>query len=298
MIKYFSAFSGIGGFELGIGNKGTCVGCSEIDEYALKIYKKHFPEHKNFGDITKINKIPKHDLFVGGFPCQPYSSAGQRKGFDDPRAKAFLTMLRLIKKYRPKHIILENVASMGKEMQNEITAKISNAINRNIMVTRIDSALVSAQTRKRIFWTTFPVEQPVDKKIFLKDIIEHGAVDRMKSYAIDCNYYKGSNLTQYIERARRQLVFIRKANARILRNLREEGQKGWCLSATAWKGMQANGMTSISDKGFIRKLTPLECERLQTFPDNWTEGISNTRRYKALGNAVTVNAIKHIMSNY
>ena len=120
-MKYFSACSGIGGFELGIGKRGECVGHSEIDPFALKIYSKHFPQHKNFGDITKIKEIPKHDLFVCGFPCQPFSGAGQRKGFDDPRAKAFQAMLRLIKKYRPKHIILENVASMGKKMPKHLS---------------------------------------------------------------------------------------------------------------------------------------------------------------------------------
>ena len=158
----------------------------------------------------------------------------------------------------------------------------------------INSALVSAQTRKRLYWTNIPnIEQPKDKKIMLKDVIEGEGikvdreksfaiiasigrttpreyfyknqgqmvfVDRDKAYCIDANYYKGANWQQYISKARRQLV-----------------------------------IEFINNNYLVRKLTPIECERLQTLPDNYTEGISNTQRYKCLGNGWTVDVIAHIL---
>lgn len=122
----------------------------------------------------------------------------------------------------------------------------------------INSALVSAQNRQRYYWCNWKVEQPEDKGIMLADILENGVVDRDKSYCIDANYHKGGNPRQYFEKSRRQLVF--------------------------------------TDNGY-RKLTPTECERLQTVPDNYTNHVSNTQRYKMLGNGWTVDVIAHIFKS-
>jgi len=127
---------------------------------------------------------------------------------------------------------------------------------------KINSALVSAQNRVRLYWTNIPnVTQPDDRGILLKDIIEFGEVDRDKSHCIDANYFKGGNLKSYFEKHRRQLVF------------------------------NNNMLTDY------RKLTPVECERLQTVPDNYTSVVSNTQRYKMLGNGWTVDVISHILKN-
>lgn len=113
-MKYFSAFSGIGGFELAMPKDFECVGFSEILEPAIKIYYKHFPNHKNYGDITKINpaSIPNFDLFVGGFPCQAFSIAGKRKGFDDTRGTLFFEIARIIAIKKPTYLLLENVKGL------------------------------------------------------------------------------------------------------------------------------------------------------------------------------------------
>ena len=144
-MKYLSLFSGIGGFELGIkqaherlldnqpktsklsakpnirGDNGnslqgtpTCIGYSEIDKYAIQIYQKHFPEHKNFHDITKINAdtLPDFDLLVGGFPCQAFSIAGKRRGFDDTRGTLFFEIARILKAKKPRNFVLENVKGL------------------------------------------------------------------------------------------------------------------------------------------------------------------------------------------
>lgn len=127
-IKIFSSFSGIGGFELGIikaiGERANFIGYSEIDSYAIQIYTKHYPLHKNFGDITKINPkdIPDFDLFVGGVPCQSWSIAGKRKGFEDSRGTMWFECFRIIKVKKPKYLLLENVKGLlshdgGKSME-------------------------------------------------------------------------------------------------------------------------------------------------------------------------------------
>ena len=113
-MKYFSMFSGIGGFEYGIGSIGQCVGYSEIDKYAIKVYERNFNGHTNYGDATTINPkdLPDFDLLVGGFPCQAFSIAGKRKGFDDTRGTLFFDIARILSKKRPKHLVLENVKGL------------------------------------------------------------------------------------------------------------------------------------------------------------------------------------------
>lgn len=116
-MRYFSMFSGIGGFELGIQRihpDWECVGYSEIDKYANEVYKKQFSTHKNYGDATQIDPkdLPDFDLLVGGFPCQAFSLAGHRKGFADTRGTLFFDVARILKDKRPEHFILENVKGL------------------------------------------------------------------------------------------------------------------------------------------------------------------------------------------
>ena len=110
-MKYLSLFSGIGGFELVTPKDWECVGYSEILEPAIKIHEKYFKEHKNYGDISKINPdiIPDFDLFVGGFPCQDLSIAGKREGLSGSRSGLFYEIVRILRVKRPTHILLENV---------------------------------------------------------------------------------------------------------------------------------------------------------------------------------------------
>ena len=141
-------------------------------------------------------------------------------------------------------------------MKKEYLDVISGHLNCEPII--INSALVSAQNRVRYYWTNIPnVTQPKDVKVLLADVLDDGTVDRDKSYCIDANYFKGGNLKSYFEKCRRQLVFL--------------------------------------DDGGYRKLTPLECECLQTLPEGYTEGVSNTQRYKQLGNGWTVDIIAHIL---
>jgi len=116
-ITYISLFSGIGGFELGLQNSKhnfKCLGYSEIDKYAKQIYQKHYPNHLDLGDATKINtkELPDFDFLVGGFPCQAFSVAGKRRGFDDTRGTLFFEIARILKDKRPRYFLLENVKGL------------------------------------------------------------------------------------------------------------------------------------------------------------------------------------------
>jgi len=201
------------------------------------------------------------DLLLGGSPCQGFSFAGKQLNFFDPKSKLFFDFVKALEELKPKYFLLENV-KMKKEYEDVITQHLG------VKPIEINSALVSAQNRVRLYWTNIPgIQQPKDKGILLKDIIIDGEVDRDKSFCIDGNYYKGGNIKQYFEKHRRQIVFTQNYE--------------------------------------FRMLYPIECERLQTLPDNYTaigviDGkeipISNTQRYKMLGNGWTVDVIAHILS--
>lgn len=312
---------------------------SEIDKYAIKITQKNYPNTIQLGDVNSWIDwhLPQIDLLIGGSPCQGFSVAGAGLNFDDPRSKLFFKYVDCLKWYKPKWFLLENV-KMKKEWRDIISSYLE------VEPIEINSALVSAQNRKRLYWTNIPnINQPEDKRILLKDIIEDGVVDRDKSYCIDANYYKGGNLKSYKEKSRRQLINvvgniypskgqngnvysiegkspslsagigikgrgIGSSNApkvliqvgSLYKNNGDAGRvysiegKGRTLKGEAGGGGAKMGL--ILDNETIRKLTPLECERLQTVPEGYTKGVSNTQRYKMLGNGWTVDVIAHIFS--
>ena len=255
-MRAFSFFSGIWGFDLALQRKGIeIIGHSEIDKYAEFIYARHF-SNKNYGDIQGItpSELPDFDLLVGGFPCQDLSCAkSNTQGLQGSRSGLFFKLLAILQVKQPKYFIVENIASMKKETCEEISQYLG------VKPTPLDSAKVTAQMRKRLFWTNIEVMgQPGDKEIYLQSILESGTAPSKKSYALRASYYKWS-----------------------VKN---------CLKR-CYQGV-------LEDGGILRKLTPIECERLQGFPDNWTKvnGVSNTQRLKGLGNAVTVPVIEHILS--
>jgi len=245
---------------------------SEIDKYAIKVTQKNYPNTIQLGDVTKIKgkDLPKIDLLIGGSPCQGFSFAGKQLNFEDPRSKLFFEYVRLLNECKPKYFLLENV-KMKKESQDIISKYLG------VEPIEICSSLVSAQSRKRLYWTNKGttknnlfvkkqgIEQPKDKGIKIKDVI--GA---------------------YCDIVINQGKEAKKINI----------NKGSCLLARDYKGFGNQGQTGVRVEGGLwRKLTPSECERLQTVPDNYTEGVSNTQRYKMLGNGWTVDVICHIFKN-
>ncbi len=296
---------------------------SEIDKYANQATQAMFPDAIQLGDILGWREWDidwsSIDLVTGGFPCQAWSMAGKQLGDKDERGMLFWTMLDIIKQIKwanPKaNFLIENV-KMKKEFEEYITTHTENALG-HVHKTLINSALVSAQNRKRYYWTSFEVSQPEDKGIMLKDIIEKDVVDRDKSFCIDANYFKGGNLKSYFEKNRRQLVFeLKSINHRVVdvtitnngirphkgdsrkSGISELGRLFFFDAEKTYTVIASHTHKLIDELGY-RKLTPRECFRLQAVPEHHIDtllnaGISNTQLYKMCGNGWTHDVIVHI----
>ena len=319
-----SLFDGCGMAYQALKNLGVKVDkyySSEIDKYAIQIAEKNHPDIIKLGDINNWQSwnIEQPDLIIGGFPCQSFSIAGNRLNFDDERGQLFFTANEILKYYKPKYFVLENVASMKKDIQKII----SDILGYEPIC--INSLLVSAQSRKRLFWTNISgIEQPEDRKIYLKDILQD---------EVDEKYYLSEKVL-----SRLVLGNLQKCGVAGYKITGKESSKAATLLSRDYKGMQNRGFNVVVDsplrvgsfnkagqgdrvyspkgksvslsalgggKGAktglyslgnkVRKLTPIECERLQTLPDNYTEGVSDSQRYKMLGNGFTVKVIEHIL---
>jgi len=199
------------------GIKVTKYYASEIDPYAEKISASNYPDIIRLGDIEKWREwnIETPDIILAGSPCQGFSFAGKGLNFEDPRSALFFVFADILKHYHPKYFLLENV-KMKAEHNDVISSLLGDLYperaNPEMFRTGrlepvlINSALVSAQNRERLYWCNWPVTQPKDRKIFLKDIIEDGQTDREKSYCIDASYAKSGNVDSYLEHGRRQLI--------------------------------------------------------------------------------------------
>ena len=354
-MRYFSMFSGVGGFELGIGDAGECVGYSEIDKYAIKVYERHF-KHENYGDATTINPehLPDFDLLVGGFPCQSFSVAGKRGGFNDTRGTLFFDIARILTNKRPRHLVLENVKGLlshdtGKTFQTilKVLSDLGYRVEWQVLNSKNHGV---PQNRERVFIVGhFGAE--CTRKVFP---LSGGGQETESTVhpTLDANYYKGpSNQRRMIK----QLNHPKHSNDRVYsedgisptlntaqgglrqpfiashyghknkpavfsehsptlkaqshahepmvvqpvltpdrpikrqngRRFKENGEPSFTLTGQDKHGVQINSR--------IRRLTPMECERLQGFPDDYTAGESDTQRYKMCGNAVTVNVVKDLM---
>jgi len=269
-IKYdvenvFSAFDGMSCGQIAlnkIGIKYKNYYASEIDKCAMQVTQHNYSNTIQLGDITKINicDLPKIDLLIGGSPCQSFSNSGNRKGFDG-KSGLFFEYVRLLKELKPKYFLLENVV-MKKVWQDIISKEL------DVEPIKINSNLVSAQNRPRLYWTNIPnISQPLDKKIKLVDILENVIFDK----------------EPYNEKYRSNIA------------VNYKNSKFNTLRANA--GSKTRGIGICDDNEYWRKLTPIECERLQCVPDNYTNIVSDTQRYKMLGNGWTVDVIAHIFKN-
>ena len=301
-MNVLSLFDGMSCGQIALEKSGFQVDkyfASEVDKHAIKVAKANYPDMVHLGDVrdVKADDLPQIDLLIGGSPCQGFSFAGKQLNFDDPRSKLFWEYVRLLRELQPKYFLLENV-----KMKQESMDVITEALG--VEPIFINSNLVSAQNRQRYYWTNIPVDKlPDDKGIMLKDILEDGYVDRDKSHCIDANYFKGGNLKSYFEKHRRQLVFSDdglchvgdadlKGHGYVRRVYHPDGK---APSLCAASGGNLEPKTFISPDSW-RKLTPLECERLQTVPEGYTAHVSNTQRYRMLGNGWTVDVISHILN--
>jgi len=272
-----SLFDGMSCGQIALNRTGISYGkyyASEIDKHAIKVTQHNYPDTIQLGSVTEIKgtDLQQIDLLIGGSPCQGFSFAGAGLNFEDERSKLFFEFVRLKNELNPKYFLLENV-KMKQEFQDIISEQLG------VKPILINSSLVSAQNRERLYWTNIPVNVlPQNKSICIGDIVGVNVSEKSDKVIVVKNIYpkKGQNGNVY-------------------------ALKGKSKTLSAGVGVTGNGIGSsnapkiewYNEQGW-RRLTALECERLQTVPDNYTQSVSDTQRYKMLGNGWTVDTIAHI----
>ena len=283
----------------------NCYYASEIDKYACQISRRNWPDIEQIGDVKKVDGKDYRgvDLLLGGSPCQGFSYAGRQLNFDDPRSALFFEFVRIKEECRPRYFLFENVP-MNQEIENVISDLLG------VQPIKINSGLVSAQNRKRSYWTNIPgIRQPKDRGIMLESVVHPDAlVDRDKAHAIIASVGR-TTTREYFLKNQGQLVYRSVMLSNVYGGFKEGKPrvhvgKSVTLRTPAGGGhipsLVINGKTkdfSLDElKDVTRKVTPEECERLQTLPEGYTRGVSDTQRYKATGNGWTVDVISHILS--
>jgi len=318
-VKYIELFGGIGGFRKGIEQAGAdweCVWYNDIDKYATQIYNKNFSENWEPRDIRDVaaEEISGFNLLCAGFPCQSFSVAGKRRGMEDTRGTLFFEICRLLKHHRPKILFLENVRgllshdkghtfgiileSLG-DLGYDVEWQVLNSKNFGV-----------PQNRERVFIIghlggssgrqVFPLGE--SDRWINERAGETPVIRTLQGGGHSGGHHSGEHRKKQI---RRDTIPPLRANTGAGHN-NIIVESGLCNSRgfeTRKDGLShclkgGGGGTSkvhiMFEDHNIRRLTPVECERLQGFPDGWTEGVSDTQRYKCLGNAVTVNVIQAI----
>ena len=256
-INVLSLFHGISAGQLALQKAGINVNkyfASEIDKYAIKVTQKHFPDTIQLGDVKNINlsELPKIHLLIGGSPCQGFSRAGKKLNFKDPRSNLFWEYLKILKIIKPKYFFLENVR-MTKDCEQTINDSLG------IEGIHLNSSLVSAQNRERIYWTNIPsIKIPEDRNINLIDILE--------------------KKSPYIKKSKKGRI-------------KKKQNKASCLTAGGKSGGNHSDMDIIHQDGESRRYSLIEYERLQTLPDNFTDILSPTQRRKCVANSWTIEII-------
>ena len=283
-MNVLSLFDGMSCGQIALDQLGIKVDsyyASEVDKYAIQVTQGNYPNTIQIGDVTKIEGDDfgdeKIDLLIGGSPCQGFSIAGNRLNFDDDRSKLFFEFVRILKEVKPTYFMLENVGSMDSNVRD----KISDILGCTPL--HINSKLITAQHRNRYYWTNIPQSNIIENDVKFKDILE---------FDVDKKYYYSEKVL-----SRLNLENIRRTGKAGYKCKGIEVDKSPPIVARHYKGMQSQHYPVIKEIDGFRKLTPIECERLQTVPDNYTSNVSNTQRYKMLGNGWTVEIIKHIFKN-
>ena len=356
----------------------------EIDPYSSAVSKYNYPNIIRHGDARnwEVLKGKKIDLLVAGFPCQSYSVAGLRKFQEDPRDMSKV-LFKALWRLNIDKILIENVASMPKVWKDYFT-EMFQSIFPDVVCHEINSAVVSAQSRKRLYWTNIDFDLLTDKEIVMDNILEDGAIsDRDKSLCIDANYFKGGSMQMYYGKSKRQIAYVDEPT-KGCKQVGVADMKGYDIirrvysrygkapSLTTMQGghrepkvecgriinrkinpktgkrddynpdiqaesrvelrsdSKTNTLSTVQKDNVVvrnwenvnpeqyywRALTPLECERLQTVPDGYTQygdfggeqfdkdgnliryttkPLSKSQRYKMLGNGFTVDVIAHIL---
>lgn len=297
-MNVLSLFDGISCGRVALEKAGFKVDnyyASEIDKYAQQVSEKNYPDIIRMGDVTKWKEWnidwSSIDLILGGSPCQGFSLAGNQLAFDDPRSALFFEFLNICNhaKIHNQNVkfLLENVM-MKQEYQDVITRLMG------VQPMMINSSLLSAQNRKRLYWFNWDAPQPEDKGLFMDDVLEK---------EVDSKYNLTESNIKTITRdfGSKGKVLNQDSNFSLIEKMTYPSRINQnfgsikCPTLTAAMGTGGGNVPVVIINDIIRKLTPIECERLQTLPDDYTKAISNSQRYKSLGNGWTVDVIAHIL---
>jgi DNA-cytosine methyltransferase len=273
---------------------------SEVESFPMQLTQYHYPNTKQLGDVTKWREweLPEIDLLMGGSPCQGFSRQGTQLNFDHPQSKLFFEFVDVLKAVKPKYFLLENVF-----MKNEWRDIISDYLG--VGYVELNSKLVSAQNRPRLYWTNIPFNMPEDKNIVLKDILEDVPTNGFIEY-------KGLKIDPTVSENSISLIDVIDGEVRISQTVKKgyivaEDGDGINLSFPTSKSRRGRVIKQKSStidtacnlcvfyKGAIRRFTITEIERLQTLPDGYTGIIPLKNRMKAIGNGWTVDVIAHIL---
>ena len=260
----------------------------EIEDNAIKISQKNYPQIEHMGDVTKadFSQYAGFDLLIGGSPCQDLSgykmsSAEGWKGLDGSKSNLFYHYVRALKEIKPKYFLLENVASM----ENKWVDAISKELGANPI--EINSSLVCAAERKRLYWTNIPaIGELENRHIMLKDIVVNAEEVPQKYWYDKPFVYNGDD-------KKVQCTLDIKGH----RNVKEVYNLNGKCNTILCDGDGGHRVKKVYQNGRCRKLMPVEYERLQTLPDGYTEGVADSRRYTCCGNGWTVDVIAHILKN-
>lgn len=317
-MTYFSAFSGAGGFELAMRDH-ACVGYSEISAPALAVYRYHFPDHPAYGDITELDArtVPPFDLLVGGFPCQAYSVAGRHGGFADPRGALFFDLARFIAARRPRLLLLENVRGLLSHAHGQTFAlvlAVLDDLGYDCQWEVRDAREYTAQDRRRLFLIghrrgtrrpeVFPLATCRPRLSAMPVTRNRGVwTPRSDVTTIDASYAKGID-----NHGQRTALLIDRPRPRRVLLQRPRGKNAGALrtcAPTITRGA-GDGNLALRRGARLRRLTPRECERLMTWPDDWTRygrrddgaivQLSDRARYTLCGNGVVTAMVRPILN--
>ena len=290
-MRVLSLFDGISCARIALQKLGIKVDeyyASEIDENAIKVSKHNFPEIIHLGDIKTIDlgSLPKIDLLIGGSPCQDLSIAQNGEGLNGSKSGLFYEYIRILNELQPKYFLLENVKNKWGNIMSEIVG---------VPFIQINSALFSAQSRPRYYWTNikypeFPKEQNKENII---DILEENVPENFYFNKPDIiEFY--NKIQSNTKKTNDGIIKLFDLPKEIIRD-NERQRRVYSIQSKSPTILARADTTKILINSRIRKLTPLECERMQKIPDNYTNICSNTQRYKMIGNAFTVDVIMHFL---
>lgn len=305
-LKFIDLFAGIGGMRIAFERAGaSCVFTCEIDPYAMETYKSNFTvgQEDFSSDITKLKSksVPNHDIMIAGFPCQPYSIAGLRKGLLDDRGKVFNDILRILKDKKPSAFLLENVKGIVAHENGETFKYLLSRLEKlgyNLTFSTLNTATHAnlPQNRERVFIVGFRDKNCLTNFKFPEKIALDVKVSDLLEKKVPLKYYYDSRFDCFT-----QLKKAMTSRGRVYQWRRQyvrENKSGLCPTLTANMGGGGHNVPLILDKKGIRKITPRECARLQGFPDDFIlPSISDSRLYHQFGNSVSVPLISRLAHN-